>query len=76
MMVWEGGRNSFESITLKCCMCKFSTTTESLFDFSCTFPVPLSLRDYRDLGETTLILCLYFILFIIYCRMFWTDPFA
>ena len=55
----------------------------ALFNFSCTFLVLSSLRNYQDLGEMTLILCFNFylkvfcpLLIVMACRMFWTDLFA
>jgi hypothetical protein len=53
------------------------------FDFSCTFLILLSLRNYRDLGEMIMIPCLHFFrktfcpLFIVITRTkFWTHLFA
>ena len=51
--------------------------------FSCPFLMFSSLRNYRDLGEMTLILCLHFclktfcpLIIVVGCRRFWTHLFA
>jgi hypothetical protein len=55
----------------------------TLLDFSCPFLILPSLRNYRDMGEMSLCLCLKFYLktfcplfVVIACRRFWTDLFA
>jgi len=55
----------------------------TLLDFSCPFLILPSLRNYRDMGEMSLWLCLKFYLktfcplfVVIACRRFWTDLFA
>ena len=54
-----------------------------VLDFSCPFLILSSLRNYRDLGEMSLCICLHFYLkifcslfIVIACRKFWTDLFA
>jgi hypothetical protein len=55
----------------------------TLLDFSCPFLILPSLRNYRDMGEMSLCLCMKFYLktfcplfVVIACRRFWTDLFA
>jgi hypothetical protein len=55
----------------------------TLLIFFCSFLIPLSLQKYRDLGETSLSLCLHFhletlcpLFIVIGCRGFWTYLFA